>query len=230
MNSKGGCRYLDFAMATLVTLTLATTALSPPAGATTGRPYFTQARNLWLGEAQMVSSALQNVPLVAAANYLERGLSVRGADVSGYATAIATIKSFERIPITSETRAQVRASHSDWAALNTFFQLTAGDVSVLDNDIPSGAPYNAAQRAWLREPEGVERGLNDSSLKTLVAILRAAKAARPQRAIIYQAALVDAQSLESASPRDIALSGRTLINPYGQDVYYLNVFFRASQL
>jgi hypothetical protein len=217
-------------MAALVTLSLATTALGTPAEAAASRPYFAQARNLWLIEAQMVSSALQNVPLVAAVNYLERGLSVRRADVSGYAAAISTITSFERIPITSETRAQVRASHRDWSMLNTFFQLTAADVAVLDNDLPSGAQYSAAQRAWLREPTGVERGLNDSSLKTIVATLRAATAARPQRGIIYEAALVDAQSLENASTRDIALSDRTLTSLYGQDVYYLNVFFRASQL
>jgi hypothetical protein len=229
MISKAGGGYRHVVVAILVALSL-TTTLSPAAQAATKRPYFTQARNFWLSEAQMVSSALQNVPLVDAARYLERGLSANGADVSGYAAAIATIKAFERIPITSESRAQVRWSHRDWPLLNTFFELTPNEVSVLDNDVPSGASYDAAQRAWLEEPVGVEHGLKKSPLKTIIVIFRAARSARARRATIYEAALVDAQSLESANARDIALSGRSLTNLYGQDIYYLNVFFRASQL
>lgn len=208
----------------------AAAALALPSGAATTRPYFSVARNLWLSEADMVSSALQNVPLVAAASDLGRGLLVHGANIAGYSAAIVTIKAFERIPLTSETPAQVRASHRDWSALNAFFDVTLSEAAVLDNEVPSGAQYDAAVTAWLREPSGVHSGLNVSSLKIAVSMMRAVRSARPQRAILYQAALVDARSLEHADARDIAHSGASLLNPYRQDIFFLNVFFRASRL
>jgi hypothetical protein len=213
-----------------MTLLLVATLCGASAGAAANRPYFSVARNLWLSEAEMVSGALQNVPLVAAAHDLQLGLSTPGGDVQGYAGAIATIRSFERIPLTSETSAQVRASHRDWSLLNTFFELTPTEASILDNGFPSGSLYNAAQRAWMHEPAGAHDGVNYPLLKSIVTILRQARSARPQRAIIYQAALVDAQSLESASASDIAVSASTLLNTYSQDVYYLNVFLQGSQL
>ena len=174
----------------------------------------------------MVSSALQDVPLIAAANDLERGLNVRGANVEGYATAIATIDAFERIPLTSETPAEVRASHRDWSTLNSFFHVTPRQANVLDHDLPSGAAFTAARVAWLKEatPE-----LDVSALATVVSDLRAARAMRPSREIIYQAALVDALSLERASTSDADASPRTLLDASTQDIYYLNVFFHTFE-
>jgi hypothetical protein len=211
-------------------LLLVATLCSASSGAAAGRPYFPAARNLWLSEAEMVSGALQNVPLVAAAHDLQLGLSTPGGNVEGYRQALATIRSFERIPLTSETSAQVRASHRDWSLLNAFFGLTPTEASILDNGFPSGALYNAAQKAWMHEPAGVHDGVNYPLLNSIVTILRQARSAHPQRAIIYKAALVDAQSLEGASASDIAVSDSTLLNTYNQDVYYLNAFFRGSQL
>jgi hypothetical protein len=200
------------------------------AGAVATRPYFSEARILWLSEAEMISSALQNVPLVAAAHELQLGLSVRGADVSGYSGAIKTIEGFERIPITSETPAQMSASHRDVAALNVFFDVSAHDVAVLNEDLPAGANYVAARRDFEQEPVGVRRGVKVDALKGVVADLERASKTQPSRSILYTSAIVDARNLERATTNDVATSGRTLLNPYGQDVYYLNVFFRTERL
>src|ERR1700677_3689486 len=45
------------------------------------RPYFVPARILWESEAEVVSGALQNVPLVAVVADLERGLDSGHGDV-----------------------------------------------------------------------------------------------------------------------------------------------------
>jgi hypothetical protein len=211
-------------------LALTTTTCANVADAAGNRPYFSVARTLWLSEAQMVSGALQNVPLVAAAHDLELGLATHAGDVQGYAKAIATINAFERIPLTSETSSQRSASHRDWATLNAFFDVTPSEETILDNDVPSGSQYDAAQRAWEREPSGVHNGLSVALLQTAVSDLRVARAAQPDRAIIYQAALVDARSLEHARTTDLAATPRSLLDPYTQDIYYLNVIFQASRL
>ncbi len=216
--------------AAAVALALVATSLISSAGATANRPYFSVARTLWLSEAQMVSGALQNVPLVAAVHDLELGLSVHGADVGGYASAITTINAFERIPLTSETPSQVRASHRDWAILNTFFGVSPANEAILDDDPPSGTRFQEAERAWQREPSGVRSGLSVALLKTVVSNLRAARASRPDRAIIYQAALVDALSLEHARASDLVATSNSLLDPYAQDIFYLNIIFEASRL
>jgi hypothetical protein len=216
--------------ATVTVLAGCSIASAAPTASLRVRPYYEAARTLWLSEAEMVSGALQNVPLVAAAHDLERGLSVRGADSKGYARAIATIGAFERIPLTSETSSQVSASHRDWAALNTFFDVTPAEQMVLDHDLPSGDQYDAARRAWRREPVGVHRGLSATLLRTVVAALQRASSAQPSRSILYTSALVDARSLEGATAEDVASSDRTLLNPYNQDIYYLNVFFQSGRL
>jgi hypothetical protein len=217
-------------LAAWMAIALVTTVVNSLASAAANRPYFSVARTLWLSEAEMVSGALQNVPLVAAAHDLERGLSVHGADVDGYARAITTINAFERIPLTSETPSQVRTSHRDWANLNAFFDVTPVEEAVLDDDVPSGAQYGAARRAWQHEPSGVHNGLSVALLETVASNLRAARAARPSRSIIYQAALADALSLEHARPSDLAAMSDSLLDPYTQDIYYLNVIFEASRL
>jgi hypothetical protein len=223
-------RYGARTAATWVALALVAAVFNAPAGASVNRPFFSVARTLWLSEAQMVSGALQNVPLVAAAHDLERGLTVHGANIDGYAKAIATLNAFERIPLTSETPSQMSASHRDWATLNAFFDVTPAEEAVLDNDVPSGPQFDAAQHAWRREPSRVHKGLSVALLETVVANLRAARTAQPGRAIIYQAALVDAQSLEHARATDLVATPDALLDPYTQDIYYLNVIFEASRL
>jgi hypothetical protein len=231
MSTLGARGHGVLAVALLVGLWLTATGLDPVAGAALNRPYYSVARNLWLSEADMVSGALQNVPLVAAAHDLERGKSVKGADVDGYAKAISTINAFERIPLTSETPSQMRASHREWAALNTFFGISPEAKTILDDDVPSGGPYRAAEGAWQHEPSGTRRGFSAATMDRVVADLREARAAEPRRAIIFQAALVDARSLARASARDIAATtSASLLDPYTQDIYYLNVFMRADRL
>src|SRR5580658_7959844 len=66
-------------------------------------PFFSEAKILWESEAEVVSGALQNVPLAAAVADLQRGLGTKDAGVNGYASAISTIRNFESIPLTSET-------------------------------------------------------------------------------------------------------------------------------
>jgi hypothetical protein len=217
-------------MGSSMTLVLVATLQAPLVGAAANRPYFSAARNLWLSEAAMVSGALQNVPLVAAVHDLERGLAKHHAGVDGYQSAIATLKAFERIPLTSETSSQMKASHRDWAALNAFFDITPKEETILDNAVPSGHHYDAAQRAWQREPSGVHGGVSVALLEIVVSNVRAARAAQPGRALMYQAALVDALSLEHARPSELAATSASLLDPYTQDIYYLNVFFEASRL
>jgi hypothetical protein len=48
--------------------------------------------------------------------------------------------------------------------------------------------------------------------------------------VLYAAAIYDLKNLEGASTKDIASSGSQLTDPYGQDILYLNVFFRTTQL
>src|ERR1700722_18864758 len=73
--------------------------VAPAHAGTTARPFYALARTRWLSEAQMVSSAEQNVPLVSAVHDLKLGLA-KGGNTAGYAQAISTIESFESIPIT----------------------------------------------------------------------------------------------------------------------------------
>src|SRR5580658_6116139 len=81
------------------------------------RPYFSEAKISWESEPEVASGALQNVPLVAAVADLERGLDSGQGDVEGYAGAIATLRNFENIPLTSETPAQMMQARGDWSRL-----------------------------------------------------------------------------------------------------------------
>ena len=72
----------------------------PAHAGTTVRPFYSLARTRWLSEAQMVSSAWQNIPLVSAIHDLKLGLA-KGGDTSGYAQAITTL---ERVRDASRSR------------------------------------------------------------------------------------------------------------------------------
>jgi hypothetical protein len=223
-------RSAECAAAIALVLIVVATTFTPMANASSDRPYFSVARNLWLSEFEMVSSALQNVPLVAAVHDLKLGLSMNGAETSGYAAAITTIEGFERIPITSETSGQMAASHRDVSALNAFFGLTSRDVAVLMNEVPSGPYYNAARIAFDAEPAGIGDGVAIGALANVVADLQHESVAQSSRSILYTSAIGDARSLEGASAQNIATSERTLLDPYNQDIYYLNTFFRTMRL
>jgi hypothetical protein len=192
-------------------------------------PFYYEAKILWESEAEVASGALQNVPLVAAVADLERGLAT-GRGVSGYANAIATIRNFERIPLTSETSAQMKKAHSDWSRLNAFFDIDAVDAAVLTGDSPKGAYYDIAQRTYRGEPLRNRSGVNSNLLRLAVTDLTDESLKQPTRAVLYSAAIYDLKNLEGASAKDIASSASSLTNRYGQDILYLNVFFQTTQL
>jgi hypothetical protein len=193
-------------------------------------PYFLAAKVLWESEAEVVSGADQNVPLIAVVSNLQRGLALKHGDVEGYASAIAVIQNFERIPITSESMAQMRKVRSDWSRLNSFFDLTKAQALVLMDDSPSGAYYGAARRAYAKEPPRNRSGVNVEPLKTAVTDLARESVAQPSRSVLYAAAINDLKSLEGASTKDIASSSSSFLDPYYQDTFYLNVFFMTPRL
>jgi hypothetical protein len=193
------------------------------------RPYFYEAKIRWESEAEVVSGALQNVPLVAAVAELQRGLAT-GRGITGYTDAIATIRQFESIPLTSETPAQMKDVNHDWSQLNVFFDIGHAQAVVLMDDSPKGAYYDIAQKTFRGEPLRNRSGVNTNLLKFAVTDLADEQQKQPTRAILYSAAIYDLRNLEGASAQDIASSASSLTNPYGQDILYLNVFFRTAQL
>jgi hypothetical protein len=205
-------------------------AASAGAASSSPRPFYAAARILWESEADVVSGALQNVPLVAAVHDLILGLKVAGTDPAGYQSAIATIRAFEAIPLTSETKTQMRDSRRDWAALNVFFDISPSQERVLDDDLRGGPFYNIAQDAFEKEPGDAHHGVNAHLLEVAATNL-AEQASRPStRAVLYTAAIIDLKQLERASMADVASSTSALLNPYVQDIYYLNAFFMTSRL
>jgi hypothetical protein len=172
---------------------------------------------------------LQNVPLVAAVADLERGLAL-GYGTTGYAGAIATIRNFESIPLTSESPAQMKKVENDWSRLNVFFDIGPAQAAVLRDDSPKGAYYDIAQKTYMGEPPRNRSGVNQTLLKFAVTDLTEESQKQPTQAVLYAAATYDLKNLEGASVSDIATSSSSLTNPYGQDILYLNVFFRSSQL
>jgi hypothetical protein len=203
--------------------------VAPAQAGTTARPFYSLARTRWLSEAQMVSSALQNIPLVSAAHDLTRGLA-KGGNTSGYAKAIATLNNFESIPITSETTAQMAASHRDWSMLNVFFDVGTSQAKILLDDVPSGSLFRDARISYGDEPAGLHSGVNLRLLRAAVIDLRSEASDEGPRAVLYVAAIADLTNLESASAATIATSGGSLLNPIRQDVYYLNTLFESQRL
>jgi hypothetical protein len=204
-----------------------------PAAATSApvnRPYFSAAKTLWESEAEVVSGASQNVPLLAAVADLQLGLAQKSGDVQGYASAIDVMRNFESIPLTSESEAQMRKVRSDWSRLNTFFELTPAQALVLMDDSPSGAYYEAALRAFAKEPANNQSGVDESLLEVAARDLARESSVQPSRSILYSAAISDLLSLKGASAKDIAATSSSFLDPYFQDIFYLNVFFESSRL
>ncbi len=194
------------------------------------RSYFYEAEILWESEAEVVSGALQNVPLVAAMADLERGLHAGHGDTTGYASAIATIRDFEDIPLTSESPSQMKDARRDWSRLNAFFKIGPAQAAVLMDDGPLGAYYDMARKAFRGEPQRNRDGVDSTLLKLAVSDLQDEELKQPTRVVVYVAAIDDLENLEGASASEIASSASGLDNPYGQDILYLNVFFKTTRL
>ncbi len=201
----------------------------PAIAGTTTRPFYSLARTRWLSEAQMVSSAEQNVPLVSAVRYLKLGLA-KGGDTSGYLRAIATLENFERIPITSETTTQMTDSHRDWSVLNTFFGVGAEQATILLDDAPAGPYFRQARISYGDEPAGIRSGVNQRLLRAALVDLRRESSAVGSRAVLYVAAIADLSNLEDASAAAVVMSSGNLLNPYRQDIDYLNALFETQRL
>jgi hypothetical protein len=210
---------------------LGTTLLgaAPAHAGTTARPFYSLARTRWLSEAQMVSSAWQNIPLVSAVHDLKLGLA-KGGDTSGYAQAITTLEKFEKIPITSETSAQMSDSHRDWSTLNTFFDVGAGQAKILLDDAPSGSLFRQARISYGDEPAGIHNGVSKKLLRAAVVDLRSETRDEGPRAVLYVAAIADLNNLDSADAATISTSSGNLLNPYRQDIDYLNALFQTQRL
>jgi hypothetical protein len=218
------------ALALLVLVASASLSLVAPAGArTTARPFYELARVRWLSEAQMVSSAAQNIPLISAVHDLKLGLA-KGGDTTEYLYAINTIEAFESIPITSETKKQMRASHRDWSLLNAFFGVGKREGRVLMDEFPSGEFFDRAQRYFDKEPSGLRGGDRADLLESAVSALRREARAQKPRAILFEAAIADLINLQSASATQIATSESNLLNPYRQDIDYLDTLFETERL
>jgi hypothetical protein len=215
----------------IVGLLMGTTliGIAPAHAGTTARPFFSLARTRWLSEAQMVSSAWQNIPLVSAAHDLKLGLA-KGGNTSGYALAITTLENFESIPITSETATQMTASYRDWSMLNSFFDVGTSQAKILLDDAPSGALFRQARISYGDEPAGLHNGANRELLKAAVVDLLREASDQGPRAVLYVAAIADLNNLQSASAMTIATSGGNLLNPYRQDIDYLNALFETERL
>jgi hypothetical protein len=201
----------------------------PAYAGTTARPFYSLARTRWLSEAQMVSSAGQNIPLVSAVHDLTLGLA-KGGDTKGYAQAITTLENFESIPITSETTAQMTDSHRDWSTLNAFFDVGTSQAKILLNDAPSGSLFRQARISYGDEPAGLDNGVNRELLKSAATDLRREASDEGPREVLYVAAIADLNNLQSASAATIAASGENLLNSYRQDIDYLNALFETERL
>jgi hypothetical protein len=225
------CSRLNLARALIVLALMAGAsmcAVAPAGAGTTARPFYQLAKVRWLSEAQMVSSALQNIPLVSAVHYLKLGLA-KGGDTSGYGRAITTIEAFESIPITSETKKQMLDSHRDWSALNAFFGVGASEARVLVDDAPAGSFFDRARHFFNQEPAGLHGGVRVDLLESAVSALRVEAAAQRPRAVLFDAAIADLNNLQSASAAQIAASASSLLNPYRQDIDYLNDLFESER-
>jgi hypothetical protein len=167
--------------------------------------------------------------LVSAVHYLKLGLA-KGGDTSGYAQAIATLEEFERIPITSETTTQMTDSHRDWSMLNTFFGVGTAQAKILLDDVPSGSLFRQARISYGDEPAGIHTGINLRLLKAAVIDLRGESSDEGPRAVLYVAAIADLTNLEGASTTSVASSSANLLNPFRQDIDYLNTLFETQRL
>jgi hypothetical protein len=204
-------------------------AAAPVEAATTARPFYQLAKVRWLSEAQMVSSALQNIPLISAVHDLKLGLA-KGGDTAGYARTINTIEAFESIPITSETQEQMLESHRDWSTLNAFFDVGTNEARILLDDSPAGSLFNRAGRYYNDERAGLHEAVRVDLLRFAVSELRREATVQGPRAVLYDAAIADLNNLQSASAAQIVASNSNLLSPYRQDIDYLDVLFETERL
>ncbi len=204
-----------------------TTSTTTTSGAPSG-PNYESARQQWIGDGLVASSYLQNSALSLAVIDLERGEAADTGNRSQYASVIAAIEDFERLPITSVTPALNAEGGSDIELVNTFFGLP--HTTTLDG---CGAEQSASTKdaavAWFTEPDNTTSGVTLGPLTTTVSDLETAEAEDPSGTACYPAAVDDLIGLEAATAADIASSGGPdgshADNEFGAEIGYLNDFF-----
>lgn len=183
----------------------------------------------WLGDAAVVSGAVQNTALLLAVVDLKRGQHT-AANTSGYGAAIAAITDFAAIPLTSVTPAENALAHTDIATVNKFFDLPHSTWT--RGCIASGPGIKAAARAWSAEPGSTSHGTLTRPLKTAANDLSRAIHTDTGDRSCYPAAIADLTSLESATDSEVAASSKnwtfdayTPASLVGSQIAYLNTFF-----
>jgi hypothetical protein len=77
---------------------------------------------------------------------------------------------------------------------------------------------------------GIHTGINLRLLKAAVIDLRGESSDEGPRAVLYVAAIADLTNLEGASTTSVASSSANLLDPFRQDIDYLNVLFETQRL
>jgi hypothetical protein len=183
-----------------------------------------------VGETAVVSSADQNTALQLAVADLERGKSADRGNTSGYSAAIAAIRGFERIPITSVTATEAAKAKADIKAVNAFFGLAPRTDK--RGCIAAGPGATAATGEWVTEPADTSSGVTIAPLRQVTNYLRQGESADRGDKSCYPAAIADLQNLQTATAADIAASsgrsptgGYRVKTLYGDEIAYLNRFF-----
>jgi hypothetical protein len=214
------------------TSTPTSTSTSTTSALPSGSDY-AAARQQWIGDGLVESGYLQDTALSLAVMDLEQGETTDTGNRSQYASVIAAIEDFERLPITSVTPAENVEANSDFVLVNKFFGL-AQTASVASCGVDGSASTKSAAIAWYTEPDNTTSGDTPGPLMTAASDLETAEAEDPSETACYPAAVDDLNGLEAATPADIAASGAPGGNhandSFGAEIGYLNDFFSMADL
>jgi hypothetical protein len=183
-------------------------------------PGYQAAREQWIAEGLVFSGAAEAAPLQLLVIDIKQGEVTDRGDTSGYQQIIATIGDLESLPLTDNTRAQLRRGDADVARINQFFHFR----QVPSCAIGSGPAGRAAAAQWSKEPRNTTSGIAAGPLRGALADLNEQIRIHPAGTACYPAATADLRSLESATSADIATRGPRW-TVYAADIVYLNVFF-----
>lgn len=188
------------------------------------------AREQWLAEGLVVSSAVQNAPLALAVADLQQAITEDPAATAALTKTIAAIEDFERIPLTDVTPAQSAEANADATTVDAFFGMSGSAPGGGCGPTPTPAGMAAAAQ-WDAEPPTPSSGAVTAPLSRAAADLQQAVEADPADTTCYPAAIDDLDRLASAPAADVAASGAAAVGsdtPAGLDgaaIAYLNDFF-----
>ncbi len=187
-----------------------------------GRSHYEAAKAQWMGDALVSATGSQGAQLQLAVTDLKTGEVSDSGNTSGYGKGIAAIKTFESMPITDVTPVIDAQENAQIATINRFFGLPP---SPWPGECDSSGPgKRAATAEWEKEPIQSLAGVAVGPLKKAVTDLRRGRTKDRGDTSCYPAAIVDLQSLESATRAEM-----TKNIPFGYQIGYLNLFFQARQ-